>query len=79
MKTAEEYKKQIKMIADHIGLLERTLLNAQMNEYPDFPHIKACRQCISNLETKMKYVSSQHRKAERIEAREDAYIKTFKS
>ncbi len=67
------------MIADHIGLLERTLLNAQMNEYPDFPHIKACRSCISNLETKMKYVSRQRKKAERLEAREDAYLKSMKS
>jgi hypothetical protein len=74
MRTAQEYQNQIKVLSEAIGIKERTLLIAQMSEYPDFPRIKAIRWSISNLEQKMKYLSGQHRKAERIEARESESV-----
>jgi hypothetical protein len=79
MKTAEEYQKQIKVIAEAIGYIERSLLKAEMSDKPDRSLIKIHREGIKSLEEKIKYLSSQRRKAERVEARLDAYAKSLKS
>jgi len=79
MKTAEEYQKQIKVCSQAIGFLEQELFKVQMATPVDWSRQKALRKGISDIEQKIKYLAGQSRKAERIEAREDAYIKSVKS
>lgn len=74
MRTAQEYQNQIKVHAQAIGFLEQELLKIQMATPVDWSRQKDLRKGISDLEQKMKYLAGQHRKAERIEARESESV-----
>jgi hypothetical protein len=74
MRTAQEYQNQIKVFSQAIGFLEQELFKVQMATPVDWVRQKALRKGISDLEAKMKYLSSQARKAERIEARESESV-----
>jgi hypothetical protein len=79
MRTAQEYQNQIKVFSQAIGFLEQELFKVQMATPIEWTRQKALRKGISDLEQKMKYLAGQRRKSERIEACEDAYIKSLNS
>jgi glutamate-1-semialdehyde aminotransferase len=82
MKTAEEYNKQIKTVSEASNILWQSYRDEQRSnksESEKLARLKVLNKNILSLEETYNYLVSQKRKAERIEAREDAYIKTFKS
>lgn len=69
MRTAQEYDKQIKTFCQAIGILEQESVREQMSDKPDMSRVNLIKKNIENLESKIKYLAGQRRKAERIEAR----------
>ena len=74
MRTAQEYQTQIKVTAHAIAVLGEALLKQETSDKPDRTYIKLVRDNIKKLETNLKYLTEQRKKAERIEARESESV-----
>jgi hypothetical protein len=79
MRTAEEYTRQIKTAVLVVEILESESFKIQMSDKPDMARVKVLADNVTKVEEKIKYLSGQRRKAERIASRIDSYINTFKS
>lgn len=80
MRTAQEYAGELKVIREGIDILWQCYRDEQRSsrtESEKLARLKELNQGIISLEDKANYLSSQRKKAERVEAREDAYIKSF--
>jgi hypothetical protein len=82
MKTAEEYARQIRTLDEASNILWQSYRDEQRSrntESAKLARLKILNTNILSLEDTRKHLVSQRKKAERIEACEDAYIKSFKS
>jgi hypothetical protein len=82
MKTAEEYARQINALDVSYHALWQSYRDEQRSrntESAKLARLKILNTKILNLEDTRKHLVSQRKNAERIEAREDAYIKSMKS
>lgn len=82
MKTAEEYARQIKAVNEASNILWQSYRDEQRSNKPDsekLARLKMLNQNILSLEDTWNHLVSQRKKALRIEAREDEYIKSFKA
>jgi hypothetical protein len=82
MKTAEEYARQINILDITVNILEQSYRDEQRSrntESAKLARLKILNTNLLSLEDTRKHLVSQRKNAERIEAREDAYIKSLQS